>query len=109
MDWLIPCVSEPLVSIQPRYHVEQCHSHEISEGQYTVSAHMYSLILLLSIEQGFVSHVLFYSVVCKELAFVRVSHPEKGERKLRKKIMSFVTSFKFIATSAILYSIETDQ
>lgn len=51
----------------------------------------------------------FVVLFSKELPFVRVSHPEKEEKRLRQKIISFVTSFKFIATSDILYSIETDQ
>lgn len=50
----------------------------------------------------------FIVLFAKELAFVRVSYPEKGEKGLRQKMMSFVTSFKFIATSVVLYFIETD-
>ena len=50
----------------------------------------------------------FIVMFAKELPFVRVSYPEKGEKGLRQK-MSFVTSFRFIATSVVLYSIETDQ
>lgn len=50
-----------------------CKSHCIS----------HTFILLLSIEQGFISHVLFYRAVCKGIGLFQDKYPEKGERVLR--------------------------